>query len=377
MMGDRYDIGIIGGGLAGLSLAIQLVRVGYSVILWEKDDYPAHRVCGEYVSRESIPFLTDLGLDLSALHVAEIQYLELSTPSGKLTRTVLPLGGIGISRYLLDQQLADLATSLGVHVMTHTKVSDVDFQQDHHVVETHAGRFICKVVVGSFGKRSLMDLRMDRAFIQEKKTASHNYVGVKYHIRLPFPRDTIALHHFEKGYCGLSAIEDDMYCLCYMVAASQLRAHGTIHAMEQAVLMKQPFLKTIWEEAVFMWDKPITISQISFDRKTQIEQHVLMVGDAAGMITPLCGNGMSMALHGAKLASMCIRQFLEGAITRVDMEMQYQWVWNTHFSSRLRVGKWLQDLFQSKLAANLLLSSLQSFPRVRQFIIRQTHGEPF
>jgi 2-polyprenyl-6-methoxyphenol hydroxylase-like FAD-dependent oxidoreductase len=162
-----------------------------------------------------------------------------------------------------------------------------------------------------------------------------------------------------------------------MVAASQLRAHGTIHAMEQAVLMKQPFLKTIWEEAVFMWDKPITISQISFDRKTQIEQHVLMVGDAAGMITPLCGNGMSMALHGAKLASMCIRQFLEGAITRVDMEMQYQRVWNTHFSSRLRVGKWLQDLFQSKLAANLLLSSLQSFPRVRQFIIRQTHGEPF
>lgn len=377
MTAHRYDIGIIGGGLAGLSLAIQLVRVGYSVILWEKDDYPAHRVCGEYVSRESVPFLKDLGLDLSVLQLPEIQYLELSTPSGKVTRTTLPLGGIGISRYLLDHELAKKAISLGVHVMTQTKVNDVHFRQDGHVVETHAGSFICRLVVGSFGKRSLMDIRMNRTFIQEKRKASHNYVGVKYHVKLPFPRDTIALHHFEKGYCGLSAIEDDLYCLCYMVAASQLRAHGTIHAMEQAVLLQQPFLKKIWEDATFMWEKPITISQIAFDRKTQIEDHVLMVGDAAGMITPLCGNGMSMALHGSKLAFTFICPFLEGKLTRADMEHQYQQVWNANFATRLRAGNWLQDLFQSKLAANLLLSSLQSFPRVRQFIIRQTHGEPF
>jgi hypothetical protein len=47
--------------------------------------------------------------------------------------------------------------------------------------------------------------------------------------------------------------------------------------------------------AEFINTVPYTISQISFEKKTRIEKHMLMLGDAAGMITPLCGNGMSMA----------------------------------------------------------------------------------
>ena len=65
---------------------------------------------------------------------------------------------------------------------------------------------------------------------------------------------------------------------------------------------KNPFLEKIFTESNFLFSEPATISQISFDKKSQVEHHILMIGDAAGMITPLCGNGMSMAFHSAKIA---------------------------------------------------------------------------
>ena len=71
--------------------------------------------------------------------------------------------------------------------------------------------------------------------------------------------------------------------------------------MEENVLYKNPCFKKIFSETEFLFNEPVTISQISFDKKTQTENHVLMLGDAAGMITPLCGNGMSMAMHSASL----------------------------------------------------------------------------
>lgn len=62
-----YDVSIIGGGLGGLSLAIQLADAGYRVILFERKKYPFHRVCGEYISMESWDFLQRLGVPLHEL----------------------------------------------------------------------------------------------------------------------------------------------------------------------------------------------------------------------------------------------------------------------------------------------------------------------
>ena len=62
----EFDVGIIGGGLAGLSLSILLAKNRYKVILFEKEKYPFHRVCGEYISLESWKFIEQsLGLNLS------------------------------------------------------------------------------------------------------------------------------------------------------------------------------------------------------------------------------------------------------------------------------------------------------------------------
>src|SRR6201990_2836240 len=104
-----YHVAIVGGGLAGLTMAIQLAKDGFSVVVLEKEMYPFHRVCGEYISFESWNFLESLGYPLSDMDLPVIKTLQVSAPGGKIIEHDLPLGGFGISRYKLDAELAALA----------------------------------------------------------------------------------------------------------------------------------------------------------------------------------------------------------------------------------------------------------------------------
>src|SRR5882724_4923865 len=117
---DQYDVAIIGGGLAGLSLSIQLAQKGHRVIVLEKEYYPFHRVCGEYISLESWDFLESLGYPLSEMDLPVIKRLVVSAPNGNTIEHPLGLGGFGISRYKIDAELAALARSNGVEVMEGT-----------------------------------------------------------------------------------------------------------------------------------------------------------------------------------------------------------------------------------------------------------------
>src|SRR5581483_10467168 len=118
-----HDVIIAGGGLAGLGLSIQLVRAGYRVALFEKEKYPFHKVCGEYISLESWNFLEELGLPLSDWGLPVIRRVLVSAPNGEYIEHEVPLGGFGISRYKIDAELAGIARSSGVTVREGVKVT--------------------------------------------------------------------------------------------------------------------------------------------------------------------------------------------------------------------------------------------------------------
>ena len=373
-----YDLAIVGGGLAGLALSIQIVNAGYRVILFEKEQYPFHRVCGEYISLESWDFLQGLGIDPRSLNVSLIKRLCVSSVNGRSFEQELPLGGFGISRYRLDHALAKIAKQKGVVIFDQTRVNTIQFSNDSFNIESSKGNFKASVVVGCFGKRSNLDVKWKRPFIIAKKNKLNNYIGVKYHIRYDFPGDLIALHNFRKGYCGISKVEGDEYCLCYLTTADNLQCSGNdIKKMEQRILSVNPHLKKIFDECEMIRDEPVIISQISFDKKELIIDHVLMIGDAAGMITPLCGNGMSMALHASKIAAGQILKYLKGTISRKLMEQNYAAEWRENFESRLRTGRILQRLFDNAWLTTLMIRIGRSFPALIRTLIRKTHGRPF
>ncbi|MFT4155338.1 NAD(P)/FAD-dependent oxidoreductase [Parafilimonas sp.] len=376
-MANDYDIGIAGGGLAGLCLSLLAADAGYSVALFEKEQYPFHKVCGEYISYESYDFVMLLGLPLADMNLPEIKHLQVSDMNGRLYDFKLDTGGFGISRYTIDNMLYQLALRAGVAVYTEEKVTDIHFEHNNHIIQTNKRKLTATIAAGAYGKRSNLDIKWKRSFAEKKPDKLNNYIGVKYHVRADFPKSHIALHNFKNGYCGISAVEDDTYCLCYLTTADNLSANtGSIQKMQENVLYRNPVLKKLFTESEFLYDAPLTISQISFDKKTQVENHILMLGDAAGMITPLCGNGMSMAMHAAKLAFNEMHGLLERKISRVEMESGYTAAWRKQFAVRLATGRLVQRLMGSNSTA-FVLKLLHGFPFLGKIFIRATHGKRF
>ena len=376
-MNELFDIGIVGGGLGGLTLAIQAAQQGHSVVLFEKEQYPFHKVCGEYISNESWSFLERCGVPLSKWNLPQISKLCISDNIGEQYNFQLPLGGFGISRYTLDNALFEIAVKLGVKVFIQTKVNDVYLSNDQFVICTDGFISYSKVVVGSFGKRTNLDVKWKRNFIQQKPSKISNYIGVKYHLKYPHPINTIALHNFNNGYCGISAIEDGLYCCCYLTTANNLANSGnSIERMESEILSSNKQLAHIFSTAEILYKQPLTISQISFEKKEQVINHVLFVGDAAGLITPLCGNGMSMAMHASQLALIQIKRFLNNEISRTEMEVAYSKSWQKQFAFRTATGRVVQRLFGGT-STGLFLKVMSNFPFIATKLIQQTHGKPF
>ena len=371
-MQTRNKIAIIGGGLAGLISSIILVRKGIAVTLFEKKIYPFHRVCGEYISNEVVPFLKSLDLFPQQFQPASITRFQLTAVNGKSAVLPLDLGGFGISRFTFDNFLYQKAINNGVHVQ-HTEVKDVNFHGDQFSVSYSDKKDVFDIVLCAFGKRSNLDVEWKRKFATRRSP----YVGVKHHLRTNHPPDLIALHNFEGGYCGISNVEDGKSNLCYLVHRDKVREAGSIAQLETSFLKKNPWLKSIFENSEFLLERPETINEISFETKEPVYQHMLMMGDAAGMITPLCGNGMSMAIRSGKMAAELVIQFCDGILSREEMEKQYSRQWSRTFSNQLWFGRQVQRLFGSVFASNVAIQIAINSKWIAKTIIRNTHGQPF
>tara|TARA_R110000751_G_scaffold146601_2_gene250919 strand:+ start:171686 stop:172822 length:1137 start_codon:yes stop_codon:yes gene_type:complete len=367
----NFDIVIIGGGLAGLSSAIHLSKNKHSVLVIEKNEYPQHKVCGEYISNEVLPYLNFLGVDVFKLGAKRIDKFELSTPKNKLVKANLPLGGFGISRYCLDNQLAKVALA-NQATITQDTVENVTFANDVFSVETKSNKYTSKIVIGAYGKRANLDVKLNRNFIKNKSP----FLAVKTHLKGVFPENLVALHNFEGGYCGVSKVEDDSINVCYITNFEAFKQYKNIDEFQRKVLYKNTALKSVFENTTSVFEMPLTISQISFETKNPIENHMLMCGDTAGMIHPLCGNGMSMAIRSAQMASLLIIQFFNGAIKdREALEKQYLREWNTEFKSRLTTGHIIAKLFSYNKLAEVLIRIVKTIPSILPQIIKRTHGK--
>jgi flavin-dependent dehydrogenase len=364
---------VVGGGLAGLIASIRLAKAGFPCLLFEKKPYPFHRVCGEYISNEVLPFLKREQLLPGNSSLPDINVLQLSSVSGKMTELSLDLGGFGISRYTFDHFLARQARNCGVEVIQ-AEVDGITFDEREKIFSVYAGhtRYEADQVIGSFGKRSKLDATLHRGFMNKRSP----YVGVKYHIRTQHPDNTIALHNFNGGYCGLSNIEEGKSTLCYLVHRDLVKRYKSIHELEKMVLFENPHLRKIFASATFLFEKPETINEISFETKEPVYKHILMAGDAAGMIAPLCGNGMAMAIHSGKLVSDLIIEAAKNQHGNSWLEEMYTEQWKSLFAGRLRTGRWIQHYFfgsawSSRLAVSLAVSS----KTIANVIVRRTHGE--
>lgn len=358
---------VIGAGLAGLTAAIMLARhQNREVLLIEKKTFPFHRVCGEYLSLEVLPFLKREKLLPEGFDFPIINTFTFTSQDGRGFTIPTDLGGMGISRHLLDHHLWHRAGSLGVHLMQGTSVEKVLFHEDQFQLTLSSGPMLeADSVLGAFGKKSRLDVHMQRKHL----ASDQGYIGVKYHMLTDVADDVVELHNFPGGYCGVSRVEEGRTNLCYLSTRANLRGAGSIPALEETVLMQNPRLAHYFKNAERLWEQPVVINDFGFRPKSVIENHVLMLGDAAGLITPLCGNGMAMAIRAGIMAAEALA---EGK-SREETERYYLHAWNKEFKWRLKAGRAIQSLFGKSLVS----TTAARLPTLGKLLMPLTHGKPF
>ena len=363
---------IIGGGLAGLTSALHLAEHKIKVILLEKNKYPRHKVCGEYISNEVLPYFKYLGINVFEQKAINISTLRLSHQNGNYIEQQLPLGGFGISRYTIDNLLAQKAGSNGVEIIFE-EAKSIFFENDKFEIETLQKKIVSDFVIATHGKRAGIDKSLNRNFISNKTP----WIGIKAHYKTKgFDPNNVELHNFIGGYCGLSMVENGNINLCYLVHQNEFKKFKSIQDFNENALIRNPFLEQFLADSTLIFDKHLGIAQISFQDKNTVENHILFAGDAAGLIHPLCGNGMAMAIHSAKLVSDEIIKFYNHKSTRKGVELNYSNQWEATFRKRLTYGKYIQKILLNQSLSSNLIKLVSKSPFLLKQIIKQTHGKP-
>jgi flavin-dependent dehydrogenase len=289
-----YDLVVIGGGPAGSAGAITAARLGASVLLLERGRFPRQKVCGEFVSAESLSLLSALLGDTrrDLLDPAmKISAARLFIGRRTVQVDVVP-GAASITRFELDAALWAAAQTTGVEARAQTTVQSIRGAGPFTVI-TNAGEFKGAAVIDASGRWS--NLRTHHA-----EASSVKWIGLKAHFFEAAPSGTVDLYFFEGGYCGVQPIRASRPAVnaCAMVRAD-------VATTLQEVFGQHPALRersAAWEQI----GDAVSTSPLEFSQPQPIRNGIACAGDAAGFVDPFIGDGISLALHSGVLAGQCM-----------------------------------------------------------------------
>lgn len=320
------DLAIIGGGPAGTAAALEARRHGMTVALWDRDRFPRHKVCGEFLSAESIPLLSQEIPDL-LVRASVIRRSEFISPAGRVHAFDLPRPGRGLSRWLMDEALWNASEAAGVRarvgegVRSLRRLDPAAHRGANWELESDGGVLTeAKSLLVACGRWWTID-GLPSPAREPKAGAAGPWMGAKAHFSGIAQRDAVEMYYFPGGYCGLAPVEDGKYNACCLVHRRLVRAgaSGSLEnfALWLAKVARHPAIEARLRGAVQV-SETVSTAPLRPARLRADYGGTLLAGDAAGFLDPFTGDGISMAMHSGRLAA----RELAAAWLRLDLNME-------------------------------------------------------
>lgn len=306
------DVAIIGGGPAGTAAALEARRRGLRAAIWERERFPRDKVCGEFLSAESLPLL-EAEIPAALARGAVIRRSEFISPLGHGSGFILPRPGRGLSRRLLDEALWRAAAAAGAETRQGEGVSRL---RKLETVRGHEAGWEFESGDGITRRARALIIACGRWWTlegipsparQEKKDRVGRWLGVKAHFRGVASRDAVEMYYFPGGYCGLAPIEDGLYNACCLIDRRLVRGASVSSLSDFASWLesvaRHPALGARLRGAEQSSETLATAPFRPGRRRARQLTGALLAGDAAGVIDPFTGDGIARALHSGRLAA--------------------------------------------------------------------------
>lgn len=307
------DLAIIGGGPAGTSAALEALKRGLSVSIWERDTFPRDKVCGEFLSSEAIPLL-EQEIPAVLARGAIIRHAEFVSRGARTYAFPLPSPARGLSRLVMDRALWQAVDAKGGQTYQGTVVRRIrrlgPKQNRGANWELECGDDVSEkarsILVGCGRWWALKGFPSPA---REGSAGGGPWLGVKAHFSGVASRDAVEMYFFPGGYCGLAPIEDGLYNTCCLVHLSLIRESGSGGATNFAAwlrsLVRHPMLEVRLRAATQV-SATVATAPVRPARRCADHEGVLLAGDAAGFLDPFTGDGISQALHSGRLAAQAL-----------------------------------------------------------------------
>ena len=358
MEADITDVAIIGAGPAGSTLAALLAARGVGVAVYDRDTFPRDKLCGEFLSYDALPVLAPLGV-LDEIDRAGAPRIERCRVVGskRTYEFAFPHAARGVSRFYLDDLLYRTAQQRGARIVTAT----VDALPD------------AKIIAGAWGRWGRFDQQLGRAFVRDR---SHRNFGFKRHYgnRQQATGNVIELYSFRRGYLGVNAVEGGITNICGLVHASRLTGHkGKWDAFIETIRSEEPQLDALYAQHEPAQNHYLSSEPVIFRARSAVEGGVFMIGDASGVIDPLTGNGMAMAIQSALLLAPRILRLLENPSQRRAIEDEYRDAHRAMFTSRIAWSRRVAMLLSRPRLLDAALTTTSS-PAIGKMLLRRTRA---
>ena len=281
------DVLIAGGGPAGVGAAILARQRGLSVRVVEPKPDVIDKACGEGLMPAAVRALTAMGVDIPVSHPFEgVRYVDgAASAEGRFAAGP----GLGVRRTVLHAALWERAAALGVQ-RVQGRVADVQQHADHIVVDGTSARWLLAADGLNSGLRRRLDLGMP--------ARRPRRLGIRQHFEVAPWSNMVEVHWSDLAEAYVTPVADDTVGIAILYYPDVVGKAAGEPPFERLLRGFPELADRLGEPRSHVRGAGPFEQRLSRRRQGRI----LLIGDAAGYLDPLTGEGVRLGLATAGAA---------------------------------------------------------------------------